>query len=145
MNESIQIQMGPDLHPVDEEERSAFLTASGLLPRETCPEGFRGFSAVWARDRDLLVGQAALVVLTDDALRPRLLPRQMPLDLPIAKIDALAVRAEYRETGLEERMVRRLIRDFAGAGEALVFVGASHAPVLASTLAGLDPVDDLIA
>ena len=137
--------MGPDLHPVDEAERDAFLTAAGLLPRDTCPAGFRGFSAVWARDRDLLVGQAALVVLTDDTLRPRLLPRRFPADLPIAKIDALAVRAEYRETGLEERMVRRLIRDFAGPEEALVFVGAGHAPVLASTLNGLSPVDDLLA
>lgn len=139
------LQMGPDLHPVDEAERDAFLTAAGLLPRDTCPPGFRGFSALWARDRDLLVGQAALVVLTDDTLRPRLQPRGMSAMIPIAKIDALAVRAEYRETGLEERMIRRLIRDFAGAREALVFVGTSHAPVLASTLVGLDPVDDLLA
>lgn len=137
------LHMGPDLHPVDAEERDAFLRAAGLLPRDTCPAGFRGHSAIWARDKDLLVGQAALVVLTNDALRPRLAPKAMP-EVPVAAIDALAVRAEYRETGLEERMVRRLIRDFAAQGEALVFVGTAHAPVLASSLRDVAPVDDLL-
>lgn len=142
------LTLGPDLFPVDESERDAFLIAAGLLPRDTCPAGFRGHSALWARDRDLLVGQAALVLLTDDTLRPRLVPRHLAPDLSVALIDALAVRAEYRETGLEERMVRRLVRDFVrersrlgSSPEALIYVGASRAPVLASTWAGLDPVD----
>ncbi|WP_371155274.1 hypothetical protein [Jannaschia sp. 2305UL9-9] len=135
--------LGPDLHPVDEEERDAFLCAAGSLPRETCPAGFRGHSAVWARDNDLLVGQAALVVLTDESLRARLVPRALQ-GVAVGAIDALAVRAEYRETGLEERMVRRLIRDFARGDEALVFVGAAHAPVLASTLETLDAVDGVL-
>lgn len=138
------LQMGPDLHPADEDERDAFLAAAGLLPRDTCPAGFRGHSAIWARDHDLLVGQAALVVLTDDLLRPRLTPAALG-QVPVAAIDALAVRAEYRETGLEERMVRRLIRDFARGTEALIYVGQGHAPVLASTLAGLGPVDDILS
>lgn len=136
--------MGPDLFPLANAERDAFLQAAGVLPRDDCPAGFSGHSALWARDRDLLVGQAALVVLTDDTLRPRLLPRGMK-DVPVAAIDALAVRAEYRETGLEERMVRQLVREFAAGSEALIFVGAAHAPVLASTLAATDPVDRLLS
>ncbi|TFL18642.1 hypothetical protein [Jannaschia formosa] len=138
------LRLGDDLFPVDEAERDGFLRASGALPRDACPEGFAGHSAIWARDRDLLVGQAALVVLRDDLLRARLSPRGRP-DLPAAMIDALAVRAEYRETGLEERMVRALVRGWAGEEEALVYVGAAHAPVLASTLAATAPVFELLA
>lgn len=139
-----RFRLGPDLFPVDDAERDAFLRAAGALPRDDCPEGFAGHSALWARDRDLLVGQAALVVLGDEALRPRLAPRGRP-DLPVAMIDALAVRAEYRETGLEERMVRALVRGWAGSGEGLVYVGAAHAPVLASTLAATAPAFGLLA
>ncbi|PWJ21020.1 hypothetical protein [Jannaschia seohaensis] len=138
-----RLRLGPDLFPVDEAEREAFLRAAGVLSREDCPEGFAGHSAIWARDRDLLVGQAALVVLGDDVLRAQLVPRGRE-DLPVALIDALAVRAEYRETGLEERMVRTLVRGWAGAGEGLVYVGAAHAPVLASTLAATAPVFGLL-
>ena len=137
-------RLGDDLFPCDEAERDVFLRAAGALPRDACPEGFAGHSAVWARDRDLLVGQAALVVLGDEALRARLAPRGAP-DLPVAAIDALAVRAEYRETGLEERMVRHLVRGWAAGAEALVYVGAAHAPVLASTLAATTPAFGLIA
>lgn len=144
MNGLLDLHMGPDLHPVDEAERDAFLTAAGLLPRDTCPAGFRGHSAIWARDRDLLVGQAALVVLTDETLRARLVPSSQPASIRVAAIDALAVRAEYRETGLEERMVRRLVRDFAGATEAVIYVGQAHVPVLASSLRSVDPVDAVL-
>jgi GNAT superfamily N-acetyltransferase len=138
-----RLRLGADLFPVDEGERDAFLRAAGALSREDCPEGFAGHSAVWARDRDLLVGQAALVVLGDEALRVRLAPRGRP-DMAVAMIDALAVRAEYRETGLEERMVRRLVRGWARGGEGLVYVGRAHAPVLASTLAATAPVFGLL-
>ncbi|MFO6464408.1 hypothetical protein ACK8OR_08450 [Jannaschia sp. KMU-145] len=138
------LRLGDDLFPRNAAERDAFLTASGHLPRETCPEGFVGHSAIWARDRDLLVGQAALVVLTDDLMRPRLIPRGAAPDLPVAMIDALAVRAEYRETGLEERMVRHLIRDVWGSEEALVYVGASRAPTWASTWTATAPVAEVL-
>jgi hypothetical protein len=138
-----RLRLGADLFPRDDAERDAFLRAAGALSRDGCPEGFAGHSAIWARDRDLLVGQAALVVLGDEALRARLAPRARP-DLPVALIDALAVRAEYRETGLEERMVRRLVRGWAREGEGLVYVGAALAPVLASTLAATTPVFDLL-
>jgi GNAT superfamily N-acetyltransferase len=139
-----RLRLGSDLFPVDDAERDAFLRAAGALSREDCPEGFAGHSAIWARDRDLLVGQAALVVLGDEALRARLAPRGRP-DMAVAAIDALAVRAEYRETGLEERMVRRLVRGWARGGEGLVYVGSAHAPVLASTLAATAPAFGLLA
>ncbi|MEL6586760.1 MAG: hypothetical protein AAFY65_08930 [Pseudomonadota bacterium] len=141
MSDGDVLRIGDDLFPRNDAERDAFLSAAGHLPKQTCPAGFAGHSAIWARDRDLLVGQAALVVLTDDTLRPRLAPNVSDPKLPIALIDALAVRAEYRETGLEERMVRHLIQGFSAAAEALVFVGVSHAPTWASTWSATDPID----
>jgi ribosomal protein S18 acetylase RimI-like enzyme len=58
----------------------------------------------------------------------------------------MAVRAEYRETGLEERMVRHLLGAFVnepgGPRDALVYVGAARVPVMASVRAGLGPVDE---
>lgn len=139
------VQLGDDLFPRDDAERDAFLAAAGHLPRDTCPAGFAGHSAVWARDRDLLVGQAAIVELTDDTLRPRFAPRGADRMLPIAMIDVLAVRAEYRETGLEEQMVRHLIRGFAQGAEALVYVGTARAPTWATTWAATDPIDRHLA
>jgi hypothetical protein len=139
-------RLGADLHPVDASERDAFLVAAGHLSREDCPAGFVGHSAVWARDRDLLVGQAALILLADDALRPRLMPAGLPPEVMIGAVDAMAVRAEYRETGLEERMVRHLLGAFVnepgGPRDALVYVGAARVPVMASVRAGLGPVDE---
>ncbi|MEM7491490.1 MAG: hypothetical protein AAF390_20425 [Pseudomonadota bacterium] len=129
-------------------ETEDLLVASGILPRTGCPAGFRGHSAVWARDRDLLVGQAALVELTDDLLRPRLATPDLAPNVAIGLIDALAVRAEYRDLGLEERMVRHLLGAYLGAADAapdmLVYAGAARVPVLASVRAGLAPVDDLL-
>jgi hypothetical protein len=143
-----RFRVGSDLHPVDESERDGFHMAAGLLPREDCPDGFTAHSAVWARDRDLLVGQAALVLLTDDLLRPRLAPPELPPHMGIGLIDALAVRAEYLEAGLEERMVRHLcgglLADRRGPPDALVYVGPARIPVMASVRAGLPPVDGLL-
>ncbi|MEM8851443.1 MAG: hypothetical protein AAGE03_15605 [Pseudomonadota bacterium] len=134
--------------PPSSAQTEDLLVASGILPRETCPRGFRGHSAIWARDRDLLVGQAALVELTDDLLRPRLAPRDLAPQIAIGLIDALAVRAEYRDLGLEERMVRRLLGGYLAAPDAaadmLVYVGAARGPVLASMRVALAPVDDLL-
>lgn len=144
----MSLRLGASLHPADEAERDAFLIAAAALTRDDCPAGFVPRSAVWARDRDLLVGQAALTELADDLLRPRLAPPDLPPDYPIALIDALAVRVEYRETGLEERMVRHLLgawlRGPGAPRDALVYVGAARAPVLASMRVALDPVDDLL-
>lgn len=145
---AMSLRIASDLYPVDGAERDAFLTAAGVLPRDGCPAGFRGHSAVWARDRDLLVGQAALVELTDDLLRPRLAPPDLASEIAVGLIDALVVRAEYRDLGLEERMVRHLLGAYLAAPGAapdlLVYVGAARAPVLASVRAALAPVDDLL-
>ncbi len=140
------LRIGPELSPLSGAERAEFLRSAGLLDRGDCPEGFAGHSAVWARDRDLLVGQGAIVELAPDApQRPRLVPRHMEPRTRVALIDMLAVRPEYRETGLEERIVRALVDRFAAAvprpPEALIYVGTARAPVLLSTLRGLDPVD----
>ncbi|MEM8824437.1 MAG: hypothetical protein AAGF30_12565 [Pseudomonadota bacterium] len=129
-------------------ETEGLFAASGVLPQRDCPRGFRGHSAVWARDRDLLVGQAALVELTDDLLRPRLAPPGTAPDVAIGLIDALAVRAEYRDLGLEERMVRHLLGAYLAAPDAardmFAYVGAARIPVLASVRSALAPVDDLL-
>jgi hypothetical protein len=143
-----RFRVGAELHPADDGERDAFLLSAGVLTRETCPEGFTAYAAVWARDRDLLVGQAALVLLVDDLARDRLAPAELPPGIAIGLIDALAVRVEYRETGLEERMVRHLcgglMADRDGPGDALIYVGAARVPVMASVRAALPPVDRLL-
>ncbi|MEM7710661.1 MAG: hypothetical protein AAF264_07920 [Pseudomonadota bacterium] len=134
--------------PPTTDEVEELLEVSGVLPRDDCPLGFRGHSAVWARDRDLLVGQAALVELTDDVRRPRLAPPGLAPEVAIGLIDALAVRAEYRDLGLEERMVRHLLGTYMAARDAapdlLAYVGAARIPVLASLRAVLPPVDDFL-
>lgn len=144
------VRLGSDLAPRDPAERDAFEVAAGLLPREDCAPGFAGHSALWARDRDLLVGQGALVELDPDAgpHRARLIPPHLPPATRVAAIERLAVRPEYREQGLEERLVRALIDAFATTiprpTEALIYVGAAHAPVLLSTLRGLRPAHDML-
>lgn len=141
------LRLGEDLAPRSAGEREGLLAVAGVLDRADCPLGFMGHSAIWARDRDLLVGQAALVELSPDALdlRAKLIPGHMDSGTRVALIDMLAVRPEYRETGLEERLTRFLIDGFAKAvprpPEALIYVGESRAPVLLSTLRTLGLTD----
>jgi hypothetical protein len=142
------LRIGPELAPRSEAERAEFLQSAGLLDRGDCPPGFAGHSAVWARDRDLLIGQGALVELSpdDETRRARLIPPKFDPRTRVALIDMLAVRPEYRETGLEERIVRILIDGFATQiprpTEALVYVGVARAPVLLSTLEGLSLTEE---
>ena len=143
------VRIGADLGPRGEPERADLLAAAGVLDRADCPPGFVGHSALWARDRDLLVGQGAIVELRPDApSRPNLVPRGMPLSTRIALIDMLAVRPEYTETGLEERLSRALVAAFAGAiprpAEAVIYMGRARAPVLLSTLLALGPVEEAL-
>ncbi len=143
------LRLGADLAPVTAAERAEFLMACGLLERDDCPPDFAGHSAVWARDRDLLVGQGAIVELSPDApARARLVPQGMEARIRVALIDMLGVRPEYRETGLEERIVRALVRAFAETvprpSEAVIYIGDARAPVLLSTLRALAPVDDVL-
>ncbi|SFJ80489.1 hypothetical protein [Jannaschia pohangensis] len=143
------LRIGPDLAPVDAAERQAFLSAAGCLDAWDCAPGFAGHSALWVRDRDLLVAQAAILELDPeaDALRARLIPPHLPTRLRVARIDMMAVRPEYTGLGLEERLTRALIDRFATTiprpSEALIFVGAACAPVLLSTLKGLPHVADV--
>jgi len=143
------LRIGPDLAPVDDAERHGFLEAAGFLDRFTSPEGFAGHSALWIRDRDLLVAQAAILELDPEAhaMRARLIPPHLPSKLRVARIDMMAVRPEYTALGLEERLTRALIDVFATTiprpSEALIYVGIAHAPVLLSTLAGLPHVADV--
>lgn len=142
------LRIGPELAPRSEAERAEFMQSAGLLDRGDCPTGFAGHSAVWARDRDLLVGQGGIVELAPDAhaQRARLVPRHMEARTRVALIDMLAVRPEYGEAGLEERIVRALIEAFRTVPplpeEALIYVGAARAPVLLSTLQGLGPTEE---
>ncbi len=145
----MSVRIGPGLAPSDPGERIALLRAAGVLDRDGAPAGFAGHSAVWARDRDLLVGQGAIVELAPDAAsRGRLVPQGMDPRTRVALIDMLAVRPEYRETGLEERIVRALVRAFRETpprpAEAVIWMGEMRAPVLLSTLAGLSPADDAL-
>ena len=68
------------------------------------------------------------------------IPGYQKTDLP------LAVRPEYRETGLEEQIVRALVDDLMETiprpTEAVIYVGTARAPVLLSTLRGLDLTDE---
>ncbi|SDY84140.1 hypothetical protein SAMN05444004_103279 [Jannaschia faecimaris] len=143
MTDFATLRIGPELAPLSARERAEFMDAAGLLDHDTCPPGFAGHSAVWARDRDLLIGQGAIVELSPDAMqaRSRLVPRHMEARTRVALIDMLAVRPEYLETGLEEQITRALIDAFADTvprpSEAVIFVGPARAPVLLSTLRGL--------
>ena len=149
MSDAGALRIGPELAPRDEAERCDLLRAAGLLDRDDCPPGFAGHCAVWARDRDLLVGQGALVELAPDApQRPRLVPQGMDPRTCVALVDRLGARAEYRETGLEERIVRALVRTFRDIpprpAEAVIYMGEMRAPVLLSTYARLSPVDEVL-
>jgi len=149
MNTFATLRIGPELAPLSDAERAEFLQSAGLLDRGDCPPGFAGHSAVWARDRDLLIGQGAIVELSPDApQRRRLIPSQMEATTRVALIDMLAVRPEYRETGLEEQITRALIDAFATAiprpSEAVIYVGTARAPVLLSTLRGLALVEEAL-
>lgn len=150
MSDFATLRIGAELAPRSEAERSGFLRSAGLLDRGDCPPGFAGHSAVWARDHDLLIGQGALVELSPEegARRLRLIPPHLDRQLRVMLIDMLAVRFEYRETGLEERMVRKLIAGFADQvprpSEALIYIGAARAPVLLSTVRGLGLTDDIL-
>lgn len=127
--------------PPPDEARDALLLACGHPPKHAAPEGFRGIAALWARDRDMLVGQGVILLLRRrSGLAARLAPADWPH--PIGLIELLCVRPEYREAGLEERIVRALMRRFRVAvpgRDALVFVGEARAPVLMSTVEALGP------
>lgn len=147
MSDFATLRIGPELAPRSDAERAEFMRTAGLLDRGTAPPGFAGHSAVWARDRDLLVGQGVIVELdpADTPRRARLVPRDMDPRTRVALIDMLAVRPEYRETGLEEAIVRALVAAFAAArpqpAQAVIYVGTARAPVLLSTLLALDATE----
>lgn len=135
MTETIALTEDP---PTDA-ERDAMLLAAGQMPKEAAPQGFRGVAALWARDRDLLVGQGVVLELRRGSdLRARLAPPGWRH--PIGLVELLCVIPEYRETGLEERLVRALLRRFRArvpCPDALIWVGEARAPVLLSTLDAL--------
>ena len=139
----MSVRLGPRLAPRSPAEREALLAAAGLLDRDDAPPGFAGLVATWARDRDLLVGQGVLVELVDAARRPALLPPNVAPGTRILLLDMLAVRPEYRETGLEERILHDLLRPLRRAipriPEAVIYAGEVHAPVLLSTLLAMGP------
>lgn len=134
------ITLSHDLPPSDE-ERAAFLMAAGQTPREAAPDGFRGVAAVWARDRDLLVGQGVVLEMhRRAAARDRIVPRGWPEGLVVGLVDLICVRPEYREIGLEERLLHALLRRFrvdVPCRDALLYVGEARAPVLLSTFDAL--------
>ena len=127
--------------PPGDAARDALLRATGTLPRPGGPDGFRGVAALWARDRDLLVGQGVVLELRRRvARRDALVPDGW--DGAVGLVDMLCVRPEYREAGLEERIVLALARRFRAAvpaRDALLYVGEARAPVLLSTLDALGP------
>ena len=129
----------PTLPP--DEARDALLLACGHPPKQEAPKGFRGVAALWARDRDMLVGQGVVLELRRRSGRLRdLAPPDWPH--PVGLIELLCVRPEYRETGLEERIVRALLRRFRVAvpgRDALIYVGEARVPVLLSTVEALGP------
>ena len=128
--------------PPTDVERDALLLAAGTLPRPGGPGGFRGIAALWARDRDLLVGQGVVLELRRRAPgRDQLAPAGW--DGAVGLIEMLCVRPEYREAGLEERIVRALARRFRAAvpcRDAILWVGEARVPMLLSTLDALGPV-----
>jgi len=127
--------------PPAEEEHEAMMLAAGQTPKSAAPDGFRGVAALWARDRDMLVGQGVVLELRRRATaRPHLCPPGW--DLPVGLIELVCVIPEYRETGLEERLVRRLLTLFrvrVPCRDALIWVGEARAPVLLSTSDALGP------
>ncbi|UWQ22790.1 hypothetical protein [Jannaschia sp. W003] len=130
-----------DERPPSGAEHEAMMLASGLTPKAAAPEGFRGVAALWARDRDMLVGQGVALELHRRAeARPHLAPAGW--EGPIGLIELLGVIPEYREIGLEERIVRSLCTLFrirVPCRDALIWVGEARAPVLLSTLDALGP------
>ncbi|KIT17713.1 hypothetical protein [Jannaschia aquimarina] len=127
--------------PPDDETRDAFLLAAGQPPKARAPEGFRGVAALWAWDRDMLVGQGVVLELHRRAVaRPRLAPADWPH--PVGLVELLCVIPEYRESGLEERLLRALLHRFrirVPCRDALIWVGEARVPVLLSTLDALGP------
>ena len=128
--------------PPTDAERDDLLAAAGQPPAERAPEGFRGVAALWARDRDLLVGQGVVLELRRGAtVRAALCAADDPR-LAVGLIELLCVRPEYRWGGLEERLMRALLHRFRArvpCRDALIYVGETRAPVLLSTLAGPAP------
>ena len=137
----MRLRFGADLHPATQAEAEAFQDAIGLPHRDDAPRGFAPAAALWVRDRDLLIGQGVALECTDRALAARLRPEGASPALRVGRIDRFGVRPEYREAGVEERLMRALVRRFAGAGprrsDALLFVGEMMAPVYASTVEGM--------
>lgn len=133
------VRLSPE--PPLDEARDALLLAAGMVPRPGGPDGFRPIAALWARDRDLLVGQGVVLELRRRvARRDALVPDGWAG--AVGLVDMLCVRPEYREAGLEERIVLALARRFRAAvpcPDALLYVGEARAPVLLSTLDALGP------
>ena len=127
--------------PPTDAERDALLLAAGLMPKPGGPAGFRGVAALWARDRDLLVGQGVVLELRRRApARDALAPPGW--DGAVGLVEMLCVRPEYREAAVEERILRALARRFRAAvpcRDAILYVGETRAPVLLSTLDALGP------
>lgn len=135
--------------PATSEDAVRLQVSIGLAAAADRPDGWEPVAALWARDRDLVVGQGVILEAVDRRLRARLLPEGMAPGLRIGWIDRFGVIPEYREAGVEERLMRGLARRLGGAGprraEALLFVGEARAPVLLSTIEAMggrlaDPV-----
>ncbi|MBM2574810.1 hypothetical protein JQC91_00705 [Jannaschia sp. Os4] len=124
--------------PASDADAVRLQVACGLTASTDRPEGWEPVAALWARDRDLIVGQGVILECEDRRLRARLLPEGMAPGVRLGWIDRFGVIPEYREAGVEERLMRGLARRLGGMGakrhEALIFVGAARAPVLLSTL-----------
>ncbi|MEM9798396.1 MAG: hypothetical protein AAF919_18040 [Pseudomonadota bacterium] len=127
--------------PPDPAAQDEFLLAAGQPPRDAAPRGCRGVAALWARDRDLLVGQGVVLEVRRHALdRDRLVPANWDHRATIGVIELLCVRPEYRWLGLEERLMRHLARLFrvrVPCRDALIYVGEARVPMLLSTLTAL--------
>lgn len=127
--------------PPDPAEHEAMMLAAGVTPKASAPDGFRGVAALWARDRDLLVGQGVILELRRRAeARPELAPPGWPH--PVGAVELLAVIPEYRDGGLEERLLHGLARLFrirVPCRDALIWVGEAHVPMRLGTLDALGP------
>lgn len=124
--------------PASADDALRLQVAIGLPAAHDRPAGWEPVAALWARDRDLVVGQGVILETVDRRLRARLLPEGLPPGVRVGWIDRFGVIPEYREAGVEERLMRGLARRMGGIGakrhEALIFVGEARAPVLLSTL-----------
>ncbi|WGH79704.1 hypothetical protein [Jannaschia ovalis] len=129
--------------PPSDAARDALLRAAAHPGKDAAPDGFRGVAALWARDRDMLVGQGVVLELKRNApARETLVPVGWDPSHPVGLVELLCVRPEYRWIGLEERILRGLGHLFHArvpARDALIYVGEAHAPVMLSTLLALSP------